>query len=58
MFNAYSLNLSHQILVGFIFVYQKSLNRTFKTVFQYKITGDLNSQRLLCIQKAGVKCSY
>ena len=27
------MNSSHQIWVGFIFVYQKSLKRTFKTVF-------------------------
>ena len=32
-FNTYLLNLSYQISVGFIFVYQKSLKRTFKTGF-------------------------
>ena len=37
-FNTYWLNLSYQIQVGFIFVYQKSLKWTFKLVFEYKIT--------------------
>ena len=32
-FNAYQLNLSYQIWVGIIFVYQKSLKRTLKTGF-------------------------
>ena len=36
-FNAYQLNLSYQIWVGSIFVYQKSLKQTFKPVFEYKI---------------------
>ena len=37
-FNAYQLNLSYQIWVRLIFVYQKSLKLSFKTGFQCKIT--------------------
>ena len=37
-FNAYYFNSSYQIWVRFIFVYQKSLKRTLKLVFEYKIT--------------------
>ena len=49
-------------IIRFIFVYQKSLNKRFKPVFEYKSPLNLyccavNSQRLLCSQKAGVKCS-
>ena len=37
-FNAYELNMSYQIWVGFIFVYQKSLKGRLKLFFEYKIT--------------------
>ena len=50
-FNAYYLNLSYQIWVGFIFVCQKSLKRTFKTGFwksPFIFFSDVNLQRLLC----------
>ena len=36
-------------------------NERLKPVFEYKITffsSAVNLQRLLCSQKAGVKCSY
>ena len=58
------MNSLYQILVGFIFVYQKSLKRTFKNSFSVQnhllnlCSSAENSQRLLFIQKAGVKCSY
>ena len=51
-------------LLRFIFVYQKSLKRTFKTVFWVQkhlsnlCSSAVDSQRLLCSQKAGVKCFY
>ena len=63
-FDAHELNLSHQIWVGFIFVYQKSLKWTFKTSFWVQnhllnlCSSAVNSQRLMYSQKAGVKCSY
>ena len=50
--------------VGFIFVYQKSLKQTFKNSFWVQnhllnlCSGAMNTQRLLCSQIAGVKCSY
>ena len=50
------INLSCQIWVGFIFVYHKSLKQTFKIGFEFVFCA-VNSQRLLCSQKAGVKCS-
>ena len=55
------LNLSYQIWVEFIFVYQKSLKRPFKTSFwvqNYLLNlcyRAVNSQRLLCSQKFVVK---
>ena len=56
------LILSHQIWVGFIFVYQKSLKRTFQTGLWVLIhllnlcSSALDSQRLLCSQKVVVNC--
>ena len=60
-FNLYQLNLSYQIWVWFIFLYQKSLKRTFQTGFWVQnhllnlCSSVVNSQRLLCSQKASVK---
>ena len=61
-FNAYLLNSSYQIWVEFIFVYLKSLKRTVNTGFWLEnhllnlFSSAVNSQKLLCSQKAGVKC--
>ena len=52
----------YQIWTGFIFLYQKSLKQTFKTGFWEQnhllnlCSSAVNSQRILCGQKAGVKC--
>ena len=46
------------------FVYQKTLNQMFKTVFDYNFTKslfvcDVNSQRIFCAEyKSGVKFTY
>ena len=48
----------------FIFVYQKSLKRTFQTGFSAQnpllnlCSSAVNSQKLFCSQKDGVKCLY
>ena len=55
------LNLSYHIWVEFIFVYQKSLKRTFKTSFWVQNhllnlwSSAMNSQRLLCSKKGCLK---
>ena len=62
---AYLLNVSYQIWVRFIFIYQKPLKRTFKTGFW------VQNCLLICVlvlcsvyihkgycEKASVKCSY
>ena len=41
-----------------IYLYQISLKRTFKTGFWVLCSSAVISLRLLCSQKAGVKCSY
>ena len=54
---------SYQIWVIFIFIYQKYLKQSFQTGFWVQndllnlFSGAVNSQRLLCSQRAGVKCS-
>ena len=53
----------NQTLVRYLFAYQKSLNGTFRTGFWVQnhllnlCSSAVNSQRLLCSQKAGVKYS-